>query len=171
MARDMYSKKKMEEYKFKNSYGLDLDAGEIVKEISDYMKVSSNHKYKIIIGTDSEEIHDKEADFVTAVVVHRIGNGGRYFWRRIRGGKFFTMRDRIIHEVTISLEIAHGILKKLQESIKETNWDFEIHADVGNNGPTNVLIQEVTGMIRANDFEPRTKPESYAASSVADRHC
>ena len=28
----------------------------------------------------------------------------------------------------------------------------------------------MTGMIRAYDFEARTKPESYAASKVADRH-
>jgi len=28
----------------------------------------------------------------------------------------------------------------------------------------------VVGMIRANNFEARTKPESYAASNVADRH-
>ena len=32
------------------------------------------------------------------------------------------------------------------------------------------MIQEITGMIRANNFEVKTKPESYAASSVADRH-
>jgi len=32
------------------------------------------------------------------------------------------------------------------------------------------MIQEVVGMIRANNFEARTKPESYAASNVADRH-
>jgi len=32
------------------------------------------------------------------------------------------------------------------------------------------MMQELLGMIRANNFEARTKPESYAASSVADRH-
>ncbi|MEK7506005.1 MAG: ribonuclease H-like YkuK family protein, partial [Patescibacteria group bacterium] len=32
------------------------------------------------------------------------------------------------------------------------------------------LIQEVVGMVRANNFEAKTKPDSYAASKVADRH-
>ncbi len=161
----------MKDYKFKDSYGLDLSPEEVIGEIAGYIKQDSNRQYKVIIGTDSEELRENEADFVTAIVVHRVGNGGRYFWRRIRGGKFFTMRDRIIREVTLSLEIAQNILKNLQEALGKAKWDFEIHADVGSNGPTNILIQEVTGMIRANNFEARTKPESYAASSVADRHC
>jgi hypothetical protein len=161
----------MEEYKFKDPYGKDMNSKEVIEEIASYMKQGPNYGYKVIIGTDSEAINNNDADFVTAIVVHRVGNGGRYFWRRIRGEKFFTMRDRIIHEVVISLEIAQGVLKNLQEALQGARWDFEIHADVGDNGPTNVLIQEVTGMIRANDFEPKTKPESFAASSVADRYC
>jgi len=32
------------------------------------------------------------------------------------------------------------------------------------------MMQELTGMIRANNFVARTKPDSYAASKVADRH-
>jgi predicted RNase H-related nuclease YkuK (DUF458 family) len=41
---------------------------------------------------------------------------------------------------------------------------------VGENGDTKQMVQELVGMIRANNFEVRTKPNSYAASSVADRH-
>ena len=85
-------------------------------------------------------------------------------------GKFHTIRDRIIREVLLSLEVARLILSELKVSQKSDNWSFEIHADVGENGPTSVLIQEVVGMIRASNFEAKTKPESYAASKVADRH-
>jgi len=49
-------------------------------------------------------------------------------------------------------------------------YDFEIHVDVGENGETRSMIQELVGAIRANNFEVKTKPESYAASKVADRH-
>ena len=134
------------------------------------MKSEPKRKYKIIIGSDSEAIQNKNADFVTAVVVHRIGNGGRYFWRRLQVGKFHTLRDRIIREVMLSLEAAHLILSELKASNLSDNWTFEIHADIGENGETKVLIQEVVGIIRANNFEVKTKPESYAASKVADRH-
>ena len=49
-------------------------------------------------------------------------------------------------------------------------FDLEIHVDVGTNGETRTMIQELVGIIRANHFEAKTKPESYAASKVADRH-
>ena len=54
--------------------------------------------------------------------------------------------------------------------IEAPEWDFEVHADVGENGPTKAMIQEIVGMIRAHDFEAITKPDSCAASNVADRH-
>ncbi|MDO8655133.1 MAG: ribonuclease H-like YkuK family protein, partial [bacterium] len=36
-------------------------------------------------------------------------------------------------------------------------------------GPTRDMIREITGLIRGNGFEPVIKPDSFAASSVADR--
>jgi predicted RNase H-related nuclease YkuK (DUF458 family) len=155
---------------FKSSFGLDLNVSQVVEEIIRFIKTDPKRSYKIIIGTDSEALKDKNADFVTAVVVHRVGNGGRYFWRGVQEGKFHTLRDRIIREVLISLDVAKQILTELKKDGSELKWDFEIHADIGENGTTKTLIQEVVGMIRASNFAVRTKPESYAATKVADRH-
>jgi predicted RNase H-related nuclease YkuK (DUF458 family) len=33
-----------------------------------------------------------------------------------------------------------------------------------------MVLQELVGLVRANNFEVKTKPESYAASNVADRY-
>lgn len=154
---------------FNSHFGLKLDAREVVREITEFMRAESARHYKVMIGTDSERLGNGGADFVTAVVVHRVGNGGRYFWRREKFQKIPTLRDRIIKEVLISIDIAREILLELKK-IPLPNFDFEIHADVGVNGPTKAMIQEVVAMIRANDFEAKTKPESYAASNVADRH-
>ncbi|MBI4034217.1 MAG: ribonuclease H-like YkuK family protein [Candidatus Brennerbacteria bacterium] len=158
------------EYLFNSSFGLKLGVKQVVQEILRFMATEPKRKYKIVIGTDSERLQNKNADFVTAIVVHRVGNGGRYFWRRLQAGKFHTLRDRIIREVMLSLEAAHLFLGELKRGVSGDNWSFEIHADIGANGETNVLIQEVVGMIRANNFEAKTKPESYAATKVADRH-
>jgi predicted RNase H-related nuclease YkuK (DUF458 family) len=166
---------KTEEAHFNSSYGLKLTLPQVVAEIVSFMKTEPLRRYKITIGTDSELLTDGRADFVTAVVVHRVGNGGRYFWRRLEAGKFHTLRDRIIKEVLISLDLGKEILLGLKNLVREggadfSRWDFEIHADVGENGETKTMIQEVVGIIRANDFKPITKPGSYAASNVADRH-
>ncbi len=150
----------------------------IVGEITRYMREDAGCHYKITIGSDSELLHDKSADFVTAIVVHRVGGGGRYFWRRLERENFHTLRDRIIQEVLLSIEVAKELIEELRAADQAAeargeaplDWDFEIHADVGETGETKVMIQEVVGMIRANNFEAKTKPWSYAASKVADRH-
>ncbi len=153
---------------FNDSNGKKISAREVVEEVISFMKEDQKRRYKVIIGTDSQQTSN-DSDFVTAIVVHRVGNGGRYFWRRSENGKFYTLRDRIITEVLLSIEVAKEVLMFLK-SATTLPFNFEIHADVGNNGETKTMISEVVGMIKANDFEAKTKPESYAASKVADRY-
>lgn len=154
---------------FNSSLGIKLNINQVVQEIVRFMTEDKNRHYKIVIGSDSEGHAEKMIDFVTAIVVHRVGNGGRYFWRRIELPKFHTLRDRIIQEVLLSLEVAKDTLIALK-NFEVPQFDFEIHVDIGENGQTKSMMQEVIGMIRAYNFEARTKPESYAASKVADRH-
>ena len=144
----------------------------IVKEISDFISQDSQDKYQLIVGTDSNG--DKRADFVTAVIVYRVGHGGRYFWKKTNGCKIYhTLRDRIYQEVNLSLQTAQEMLRQLSSLLKssrEPSYDFQIHIDVGQNGPTREMIKEVVGMVRGNGFKAKIKPESYAASNVADRY-
>ncbi len=154
---------------FKDSKGDYLDPRAVVEEINAFMDADDTRSYKVTIGTDSMLYSDRRADFVTAVVVHRVGNGGRYFWRRASFGNFYTLRDRILKEVLVSLDFAKLIIEELRRT-GNTAFDLEIHVDVGENGETRQMIQELVGMIRANNFEAKTKPQSYAASCVADRH-
>ena len=57
-----------------------------------------------------------------------------------------------------------------KEDIKISHALQYIHADIGVNGPTKSMVKEVVGLIRGNGFLPMIKPESFAASSVADRY-
>lgn len=159
---------------FNSSLGLKFSAEQIVREMLNFMKADPQRKYKVTIGSDSERKNGNSADFVTAIVIHRVGNGGRYFWRHlVADKKFHTLRDRILEEVLLSLEVAKETIHYLKEQTvagELPHWDFEIHVDVGENGATRVMIQELVGMVRANNFEAKTKPDSYAASKVADRH-
>lgn len=154
---------------FNSSNGAKLNVKEVATEIIAFMRAEPNRSYKVTIGTDSE-IYDKtSADFVTAIVVHRIGNGGRFFWNRNELHKLYTMRDRIMQEVIVSIEIAKSVLSYLRQ-FDAPQYDLEVHVDVGTNGTSSKMIQEIVGMVRANNLEAKTKPEAYAASSVADRY-
>ncbi len=159
----------MSEMLFKNALGTDYNPEDIAGAIIEFMKADGERSYTVTIGTDSELYGKTNADFVTAIVVHRVGNGARYFWRRLKIRDLHTMRDRILQEVMISLETAKIVLARLR-GLGAPEFKFEIHIDVGENGESRKMIQELVGIIRANDFEAKTKPESYAASSVADRH-
>lgn len=86
---------------------------------------------------------------------------------------YHTLRDRIHREVTISLSTAQDILAELERSIRikdNLSYDFQIHIDVGQNGPTRDMIKEVVGMVKGSGFDALIKPDSYAASSVADKY-
>ncbi|MFA5386103.1 MAG: ribonuclease H-like YkuK family protein [Candidatus Paceibacterota bacterium] len=154
---------------FIGAQGKQFAPTEVAKEIISFMEADNKRSYRIVVGTDSLLLADKTADFVTAVVVHRVGNGGKYFWKRQSFKNFYTLRDRILKEVILSIDLAKEVLLDLK-NLKAPDFNFEIHVDIGTNGPTNEMMQEVIGMIRAYNFEVKTKPDSYAASKVADRH-
>lgn len=129
--------------------------------------------YRIVIGTDSQSkgVNGKSyVDFVSAIIVHRIGKGAVYYWRRERVEGRFVIRDKIYRETLISLELAQELVPLLRKNISSSKYDFEIHIDVGSVGPTREMIKEVVGMVAGNGFRARTKPESWGASSVADKH-
>lgn len=146
-----------------------LDFNRLIEEIKSFAARESSDKCDLIVGSDSEN-HADGVDFVSAVIVYRRGSGGRYFWRKIRSEQKMEMRDRIYREAVLSLETAQLLMEVLKKS-NLADYNLEIHVDVGANGPTRKMINEVAGMIRGSGFNVKTKPESYAASCVADRHC
>ncbi|MCX8015738.1 MAG: ribonuclease H-like YkuK family protein [Patescibacteria group bacterium] len=158
----------MAEMLFNSSDNRKIGLKKLIGEIFAFIQEKPQAAYKLVIGTDSLNAAD-HSDFVTAIIILRIGNGGRYFWRRIKDKNFKSLRERIYKEVYLSLEIGQQLLKLLEKNQFYT-FDLEIHVDVGQNGETRNLINEVTGLVRGCGFVVKTKPESFAASSVAD-HC
>jgi len=150
-----------------------LSTGYMIQEISEFVKSEPFDYYRLVIGTDSQlkrvNSHS-ECDFVTAIVIHRMGRGARYFWHKEKINKPFVLRDKIYAETMKSLEIAHELVPDLRAAISPAKYDLEIHIDVGALGPTRQMIREVVGMVTGNGFIAKTKPESWAASTVADRY-
>ncbi len=141
----------------------------VLTNISEYIKAAPNYKYKLIIGTDSEAKYGKDVDFITAIVLHRVGAGGIYFWRRSLCSTFYTLKERIYQEAVISIEFAQDFFEVIQDE-EILVCDFEIHLDMGKVGETREIINEVASMIRSSGFEVKTKPDSFGASKIADRY-
>ena len=51
----------------------------------------------------------------------------------------------------------------------QDNITYTIHVDAGHDGRTNALIPEITAWVRANGYNVTVKPDSYAASSIANK--
>ena len=141
---------------------------EVIQKITSYMEEVPDRKYRVVIGTDSQMHNKKEADFVSALIVHRIGSGGIYFWTREKVARPYALRERIYEEATRSMALAEEFLQAFKEQVLE--YDLEIHVDVGRLGETRAMINEVVGMIRGSGFKVKIKPEAYGAQSVADRY-
>ncbi len=151
-----------------------ISALEMIDEIASFIDEEPSKFYRLVIGTDSQvrKINgESEIDFVTAIVVHRIGKGGRYFWKKEkRNGRPPVLRDKIYTETLISLDVAQEIVPKIRKLISPGKYDLEIHIDVGSLGPTREMIREVVGMVNGNGFIAKTKPDSWGASTIADKH-
>ena len=135
----------------------------------EFIAKSPEYKYRLVIGTDSQPKNGHGVDFVTAIVIHRVGFGGVYFWKRIVDPKKYVLRSRIYQEANLSLSCAQEVLELLKND-GITKYDVEIHVDIGSIGETKEMINEVVGMVRSCGFNVKTKPYSYGASKVADRH-
>jgi len=70
----------------------------------------------------------------------------------------------------MSLNLAQVIVPDIRKRISPAKYDLEIHIDVGSLGPTREMIREVVGLVTGNGFTAKTKPDSWGASSVADKH-
>jgi len=159
------------EGQFYNPTRGNLKINQVIDEILGYIGDKPEKFYDIIVGCDSSS--GEEPHFPVAVVVLRVGEGGRFFLKKIsyKNRKFYNWKMRILEEVLLSCELALFLRENLEKKLKDFNYQFRyIHADIGENGDTREMIREVTGLIKGNGFEPKIKPESYVASTVADRY-
>jgi predicted RNase H-related nuclease YkuK (DUF458 family) len=136
-------------------------------KLVDFISEDPDQRYHLIVGTDS--LLGDRTCFVTAVIIHRVGRGGRYFYRKTYQRKMQSLRQRILVETSLSLETA-GLLSAELSRNGHAELPVEIHLDVGPNGDTKQVIREVVGMVNGSGYLAVTKPDAYGATKVADKH-
>lgn len=146
-----------------------VDLERLKKIVSHFMAVDKKARYEIIVGTDSQKIEKNKYDFVSALIIHRVGWGGIYFWKRMIQDKKLSLKERIYQEATMSLVTSENFINFFKTN-GISKYDIQIHVDIGHNGETRDLITEVVGMIRGSGYDVKIKPDSYGASKVADKY-
>jgi uncharacterized protein len=150
------------------TYG-EVDLKKLQQIVSSYMAEDKRAKYEIIVGSDSQKTDKGGYDFVSALIIHRMGSGGIYFWKREIYDKKISLKERIYREATMSLQTSEEFVE-LFKTNGISRYDIQIHVDIGPNGETRTMINEISGMIRGSGYEVKIKPYSYGASKVADRY-
>lgn len=147
-----------------------LKLEQAVQRMCAFMKKEG--EYRIIVGTDSQPLMHSTL-FVSAIVVHRIGRGGIYFYRKTYDLKPYSTKERILAEASMSLVLASEILQLLARDIvlsEHYRQLLEIHLDVGEKGLTREILNVVVGMVKGSGYVAQIKPDAFAASCVADKH-
>ena len=157
------------------TYG-DVTMDEVTKIINDYclkQKEKYNSPFHIIVGTDSQNFSDTKV--VTVIVAQSEGHGGIYFYHIERVNRIQDVRNKLNYETQTSLTYADELIKTI-ESKEEyldmyLNSSFAIHVDAGHSdhGKTKELIPSLVGWIKSCGYECEVKPDSFAASSIADK--
>lgn len=139
----------------------------MVQIIETYLQEDPDSTYKIVIGTDSHTTK-QSTTFVTALVIHRVGKGARFFFRKMRSKPVNELQYRIYRETELSLQLIDMLNQKGLNDLLSA-WPLEVHIDIGQQGATKSLITEIKGWVTAVGYIARIKPESFGASAVADR--
>ena len=125
------------------------------------------------MGTDSQ--NHSETKIVTVICITCKGHGGIFFYQVTREPKIEEVRRKLYVETQESLEIAQQLIEELESnhiySDVYLNCPISIHVDAGNSpkGKTRELIPEIVGWIKACGYDAKVKPDSFCASTIADR--
>jgi predicted RNase H-related nuclease YkuK (DUF458 family) len=118
---------------------------------------------QIVIGTDSQA-HQKH-EFVTCVVLISPGYGGKIFYTKRTENKKYSLQEKLFTEAFMSMELAMELSGKMPKS-----WNIEVHLDVNSNVKfkSYKYMKQLSGMVEAQGFDVKTKPDSWAATHVSE---
>lgn len=126
----------------------------------------AGYRLKVCVGSDSQAYQDHIA-YATVVVVLREGKGGFMFIRKLKGTTKIGIKERMLKEVTMSVEVAYAICNILDSY----GVELEVHADI-NTDPkfeSNIALKDAMGYILGMGFVFKAKPHAFASSSCADK--
>lgn len=140
----------------------------ILEEVRQTLKAELRlgNRMKVCIGTDSQ-VKGRMIEFATVIVFLREKKGGFMFISNDKLIQRMGLKERMIAEVSKSINIAYILCDLLDE----LGVELEVHADI-NTDPhfeSNSALKEAMGYILGMGFVFKAKPEAFASSCCADK--
>ena len=154
-----------------NTYG-DVSVKRVAEIIRDRVS-SCEGEYNVMIGTDSQNFDQTKT--VVVIALHHLGKGGIFFYDISRVHRITNVGEKLLYETSLSLDYASKLVDAFNDLRDKEGFEYEkilnfcIHVDAGENGPSKKVIPEIVGWIKACGYDVVVKPDSIAASSIANR--
>jgi len=139
---------------------------DILVEIEEALKAERGTKVKVCIGSDSQ-VKGDITDFATAIVFLREGKGGFVFVNKYASEHKFSIKERMIQEVSDSVQCAYKVCPILDKY----DTELEVHADINTdpNFKSNVAFKEAMGYILGMGYTFKAKPDAFASTYCAGK--
>jgi len=138
----------------------------VVEEIQTAKKL--NNSLELHVGTDSDP-NGKKYAIATGIALRNPGHGAIYFWSRsfLNSKSAGNLGFRLEREVADSIIVAESLKKLLNAQIK-----IVIHVDcsVKLHHASGKYAKKLTSYAAGMGYQVKIKPDSWAASSLADKH-
>ena len=156
------------------TYG-DIALKDIPFKLNEFYKANKHYgtPFNIVVGTDSQNHSDTKIVTVVAIICE--GHGGIFFNYTSRIDLIENIKEKLNHETGDSLITATELINVFEANDELTELYIEapisIHIDAGNSkkGKTYVLVKDLVGWVTATGFDCKIKPNSFVASSIADK--
>lgn len=148
-----------------DGHKIDLSIKEEIERVICSEK-SKGYRLKVCIGTDSQ-VKQNIVEFATAIVFVREKHGGFMYFNSFITKNHFSLKERMLHEVSKSIEIAY----ELCPLFDKYGIEMEVHADI-NTDPhfkSNDSLKEAMGYIVGMGFTFKAKPDAFASSYCANK--
>lgn len=127
---------------------------------------AQGNRLKVCIGTDSQ-VKQGTTEFATVIVFLRECAGGFMYINQERTRDEMSLKERLLKEVAMSIDIAY----RLCDLLDQYGIELEVHADI-NTDPqfkSNSALSEAMGYILSMGFIFRAKPDAFASSACANK--
>jgi len=140
-------------------------SGQQVENVLDeVVKANAAGQRLLHVGCDSQQ-YGLHTEFVRVIVLLKPGKGGRVFWSKERVDRIESLRERLLREVWMSVEVAMELDAVVSEDV-----EINVHVDANPNTKfkSSCVVKEMVGMVVGQGFTALTKPDAWAASHVSD---
>ncbi|RNC99818.1 hypothetical protein EC501_06520 [Lysinibacillus halotolerans] len=165
---------------FQNLSQKNMPFDQVFQNILHFMKKDPIGNFRLMFGTDSQ-VFTHYTKFITGIVIQQERKG---VWACIRKviipRKMTNLHERISFETTLTEEVVSLFTNEHKEQLinvvlpniyKGASFSIEGHIDIGSGkrNKTRVFVEEMVSRLESIGLEPKIKPDSFVASSYANR--